>query len=94
MPENNKIHVAGNAGENIIVSGDSNLVVNIQNQNSHAVTPSFFDSTQEDKIADLCEFYLERPEILAEIDKHLNLNARCLLICGEPGIGKSALSAS
>lgn len=71
MPENNNqrtTNIGGNASEAIIVSGNGN-VINMPSQNTHAATPSFFDSTQEDKIADLCEFYLERPEILAEIDK-------------------------
>ncbi len=56
-------------------------------------TPVFFDPTQESKIDELSKIYLEREEVAAQIEQYLKNGEKCIYVFGEPGIGKSALSA-
>ena len=57
---------------------------------SKASRPSPFDKTQDDEIDRLLRIYLERGEATMDVRQFLGRKKQCLIICGEPGSGKSA----
>lgn len=61
-------------------------------QISNAISP--FDESQENEIAEKLTLYVERMEAKKNINDFLESDARCLVMTGKPGAGKSAFAAS
>ncbi len=77
------------------LSSELNQPIIHQKSEIKPVIYTFFDPTQESKIDTFLveNIYMERKEVLAQIEQHLSKGEKCIYVCGEPGIGKSALSA-